>query len=307
MSVVEIMEDLFFVQRGYLNGNHFVYRSEEPILIDTAYMGDFDETERHISSLGVDLGKVRLIVGTHCHCDHIGGHGLIQDESKCEIAMSRIGKHFIDTRDDWSTWWRYYVQEARFFDCNRALDDGDSISVGPHEFEVHLTPGHSADGIVLFNKRDGLLISSDTLWEYDMAVMTIRVEGSAAVFHMLESLSKVEKLGAKIVYPGHGRPFTDVEEAVSRARRRLKGFLDNRTAMGEDLIKKIVVYTLMMKQSVEEENFYQLLMTTPWYMETVDLYFDAQYEDVYGSIMKTLFDKGIVKRVDGRVVTTVTP
>jgi len=26
----EILEDLFFIERGYLNGNHFVYRSNSP-------------------------------------------------------------------------------------------------------------------------------------------------------------------------------------------------------------------------------------------------------------------------------------
>jgi len=36
--VIEIMKDLFFVERGYLNGNHFVYRGTKPVLIDTGYL-----------------------------------------------------------------------------------------------------------------------------------------------------------------------------------------------------------------------------------------------------------------------------
>ena len=46
MKPVEISNDLFFIEKGYLNGNHFVYRSKEPVLIDTAYISGFDETER---------------------------------------------------------------------------------------------------------------------------------------------------------------------------------------------------------------------------------------------------------------------
>jgi len=46
MLVQEIMKDLFFVERGYLNGNHFVYRSEQPVLIDTGYVSDFNITEK---------------------------------------------------------------------------------------------------------------------------------------------------------------------------------------------------------------------------------------------------------------------
>ena len=40
-----------------------------------------------------------------------------------------------------------------------------------------------------------------------MAAMTLRVEGSTALFRMLESLEKLESLDVKIVYPGHGQPF----------------------------------------------------------------------------------------------------
>ncbi len=46
-------------------------------------------------------------------------------------------------------------------------------------------------------KQEKILISSDTLWEFDMAVMTIRVEGSMALLHMQESLQKLESLDVK--------------------------------------------------------------------------------------------------------------
>ena len=112
MSVQEILKDLFFIERGYLNANHFVYRAENPVLIDTGYITDFNVTERFIESLEVNIEDVRQIISTHCHCDHIGGNRMIQDRSGCDIAMHRIGKHFIDTRDDWSTWWTYYQSEG---------------------------------------------------------------------------------------------------------------------------------------------------------------------------------------------------
>ena len=159
----EILEDLFFIERGYLNGNHFVLASEEPVLIDTGYVADFGETEKLINNLGVRFSDVRLIINTHCHCDHVGGNKAVQEVSGCAVAMHRIGKHFIDTRDDWATWWRYYGQRAEFFDCTQALEDGDVIPVGPHDFRVIHTPGHSADCIVLYNRREKVLISSDSL------------------------------------------------------------------------------------------------------------------------------------------------
>jgi glyoxylase-like metal-dependent hydrolase (beta-lactamase superfamily II) len=304
---IEIMDDLFFIQRGYLNGNHFAFRSDEPVLIDTGYASDFLVTERLLRDLGIDLPRTRLIVNTHCHCDHIGGNKVIQERSQCAVAMHEIGKHFIDTRNDWATWWKYFDQEADFFECSIGLKDGDRVTVGPHDFDVIHTPGHASDGIVLYNSKFKVLLSSDTLWEHDMAVMNIRVEGSAACFRMLESLRRLETLDVEMVYPGHGKPFADILPAIAKTRKRLESFIGDEKKIGNDLMKKIIVYTLMMKTEVDEASFFELLMKTPWFRETADLYFDGDYSGKYDSIMKGLLGRGIVKCRQSRLFTTVKP
>jgi hydroxyacylglutathione hydrolase len=307
MAANEIMKDLFFIERGYLNANHFVYRTKSPILIDTGYISGFRETERLIAELGVNLSDVSLIINTHTHCDHIGGNRKIQQRSGCNIALHTIGKIFIDTRDDWSTWWRYYHQEADFFDCTTALADGDILAVGPHEFEVIHTPGHASDGIVLYNRREKILISSDTLWENDMAVMTLRVEGGTALFHMRESLQKLEPLDVQRVCPGHGQPFGDMKMAIMKSKERIEKYLLDRDLIGNDLLKKIIIYTLLMKKTIKESDLFPYLMDTIWYKETVDHYFDGEYEIRYKSIMDAFLKRDIIRRENGILCTTVKP
>jgi hydroxyacylglutathione hydrolase len=265
----------------------------------------FDETERRIARLGVNLSDISLIINTHTHCDHIGGNKMIQERSGCDIALHRIGKHFIDTENSWATWWRYFNQEADFFHCTRGLEDGETISVGPHVFEVVYTPGHAADGIVLYNRENRLLLSSDTLWENDMAVMTLRVEGSTALFRMQESLERLEMLDVRRVYPGHGRPFSDMAGAIERGKDRIARFLHQPEKIGEDLIKKIIVYTLMMKETVKESTFFPYLMDTHWFKETVDLYFKSEYESTYRDIMNRFVQNDVIMRKDGLLYTTV--
>jgi hydroxyacylglutathione hydrolase len=305
--VIEIMKDLFFVERGYLNGNHFVYRGTKPVLIDTGNVRNFDQTDQVITGLGVDLSRVRLIINTHTHCDHIGGNKSIQERSNCDIALHRVGKYFIDTLDDWSTWWRYYSQEADFFKCTVALEDGDIVAVGPYEFQVIHTPGHAADGIVLYHRGSGVLISSDTLWEDDMAVMTLRVEGSRALFFHLESLDRLADLEITTVYPGHGKPFTDVKKAISSSRRRVEGFLENRERIVDDLLKKIMIFTLLMHGSVDEARFFEQLMGTFWFRETVDMYFNGEYEAKYDEVMTGLFNRDLVRRRGSLIYSSVKP
>ena len=307
MAENEILKDLFFIERGYLNGNHFVYRSKSPILIDTGYIADFSETEELITDLGVDLADISIIVNTHTHCDHIGGNRIIQQRSGCDIALHAVGRHFIDTRDDWSTWWRYYNQEANFFNVTQTLQDGEIIALGPHEFQVIYTPGHASDGIVLYNRQEKVLISSDTLWENDSAVMTLRVEGSRALFDMQESLEKLESLDVNTVYPGHGQPFSDMKRAIAKSKNRIERYFREPDQIGNDLIKKILVYTLMMKKTFKETEFFPYLMDTYWFKETVDLYFNCEYEMKYNEIIESFLSKGIVRQEGGSFFTTVKP
>jgi hydroxyacylglutathione hydrolase len=307
MNAVEIMKDLFFIQRGYLNSNHFVYRSEQPVLIDTGYIADFDATERLIKDIGINLSQTRLIINTHTHCDHIGGNRIIQDRSGCDIALHKVGKYFMDTRDDWSTWWRYFNQEADFFPCTKALDDGDMIPVGPYEFQVIHTPGHASDGIALYNGQAKVLLSGDALWEDDIPTITMRVEGSTCLFDLLDSLEKLESLAAEIVYPGHGRPFTDFKGALSKSKAKARDFLHHKEKTGDSLLKKITIYTMLMRRQVDEEIFFEYLMETYWFKETIDLFFNGEYQRKYEEIMSDFLRRDIVRRKDGVLLTTIKP
>ncbi len=306
-AIKEILPDLYFIERGWLNGNHFALAGPHMTLIDTGYIAHLNETIAILARLGISPERVERIITTHTHCDHIGGHAHIQKLSNCEILLSHIDKYFIDTRNDWYTWWRYYRQEAAFFRADTGLRDGDRIGVGQAVFEVIHTPGHASGGIVLFDRDTSTLISSDALWANDLGTMTPRIEGNMCVFQALDSLRRIESLGAKRAFPGHGPAIDDVPAALERCRARLNGYLVNPRTQGRDQIKKIVVYTLLMKGEYREDGFYDYLMASPWYPETVDLFFGGRYEQTYRSILEDLVERGAIYARDGFLKTGVKP
>ena len=57
---------------------------------------------------------------------------------------------------------RYRIQPAP---AERLLEDGDVIDLGDRSFEVAHTPGHSPGGIGLFERKTGIFLSGDIVYD----------------------------------------------------------------------------------------------------------------------------------------------
>ena len=303
--IENIVNNLYFVERGWLNANHFVFNGTNKVLIDTGYKKHLDETFYLIRQTGLDPAKVELIISTHGHCDHIGGNKAIYDLSGCAIAMHSIDRYHIEKKNDWNLWWRYYDQEADFFPVNRSLGDGDVIMLDDLELIVIHTPGHASGMISLYSPKHRFLISSDTVWNGDFGVLTTRVEGSISPFLHQESLEKLANLDISTIYPGHGSIIYNAREAIYQCQKRLEYFLEQPERIGRDQLKKIFIYTLLMKAAYTYESFFEYLMSTYWYVETVDLYFRKQYRIIYEDVMEELSTKKLILRDRQMLVITL--
>jgi hypothetical protein len=70
---------------------------------------------------------------------------------------------------------------------------------------------------------------------------------------------------------------------------------------------KEAIYTLLMHKAIAEEEFFALLMDTIWFRETVDLYFNSEYELKYNDVTQNFMRRGIVRRQKGDLITVVKP
>ncbi|MCB2187173.1 MAG: MBL fold metallo-hydrolase [Deltaproteobacteria bacterium] len=306
MAPQEVLDNLLFWERGYLGANHLAWRGPAPVLVDTAYLNQRDQTLGLLAAAGVEPARTSLIITTHTHCDHLGANRQIQDLSGCRVALHPLGCRFINQQDDWGTWWQYYGQEAEFFACTDELADGEVVALGPYEFQVLHTPGHASDGLVLYSPRDKVLISSDVLWERDLAVVTERVEGSSAVWRWLASLERLKELSVRLVLPGHGPAFTDFPAAVARTEARLRRYLAEPREIGRDQLRRIMVYTLLMRGAQTPAELARWLAATPWFPETCGHYFpDRLPEEILRETVEALLAKGVLARRGERLAATV--
>ena len=116
----------------------------EAIVIDAAH-------DHRAILEGLGDRKLKAIVSTHGHNDHINAAADLADETGAPILL----------HPDDSMLWEVVYPDRRVDDT---LADGQRIEVGGAELTVIHTPGHSPGGCCLYLPADRLLFSGDTLF-----------------------------------------------------------------------------------------------------------------------------------------------
>ncbi len=156
------------------------------------------ELDKTLSVIGYD--KIRYILLTHGHYDHIGGTDAVLSKTggKAEVAIGESDVPMLG--DSFSNLSKFFSSSPLdSLKCNIALHDGDKITLGESVFNVIETPGHTK-GSVCFICEDSIF-SGDTLF-YRSHGRTDFPTGSN--MEMASSLKKLAALkGNYTVYPGH--------------------------------------------------------------------------------------------------------
>jgi glyoxylase-like metal-dependent hydrolase (beta-lactamase superfamily II) len=214
------------------------------VLVDTGMHQPDSMTnlERALSMCGLRIEDVRLIVCTHAHSDHCGQAPVIAERAGCDIWMHPSHDLLDDMVEDPEAVFarrlevarqsgvpaeplQRYAQErkpqqtgfAGVIEPARDLVNGLRVHTDLGEWTVYETPGHSPSHVCLFESERRLLVSGDHL----LGRISLYFEyGNSPdpVGEFLSSLDVVERLGARLCLPGHGRTFADVHAHIQGNR-----------------------------------------------------------------------------------------
>ena len=160
--------------------------TKEAIIIDPGW--DFsDEAQQIFSYIEKEELKVKGIVNTHGHQDHINGDIVMQKKYAVPIYIHECDAYFLDNLEN------HDVTKVVL------LKDGDNITFGKVSLKVMHTPGHTMGSICLIDEKN--MFSGDTLFAESIG-RTDFAESSPK--DMQISLQKIAKLPDDLlVLPGH--------------------------------------------------------------------------------------------------------
>ncbi len=252
--------------RDWLSANNILLKSSDGhVLIDSGYIRHAPLTLALLASHG-GIGDEPLarLVNTHCHSDHMGGNAAIKARYRCPIALPEGEVPLISAWDDKKLLLSYCDQRADRFSVDEIIVAGESHIWGGLEWQALAAPGHDMGALVFYNPEHRMLISGDALWENGYGfVMPVEMDPSAlpATRATLEMLSKLD---VRVVVPGHGDPFTDVQAALDRAFKRTAAFEADSMRIVRHALKALLVFALLDKQRMR-------IVDLPAYLDSVGI------------------------------------
>ncbi len=233
--------------------NCYYIADSTPTLVDCGLKSEeaFEGICAGVQQAGGELSRIKRILLTHGHADHMGLAGKIAERSGAEVFMHQwdwvtLGEEESEHEVVRRPFRRFLeeggVEEGAFarklveliFERFRALADplrafsaiggGETFGFDDFELQTIHTPGHSPGSLCFFDGHGGRLFSGDSLIEEIIANPAMEAENLSAPpqYKALSayeaSLDTIEKMQVNKVFPGHGQRFSDYRDRVERLR-----------------------------------------------------------------------------------------
>jgi len=298
--------DVVVLERGWLSANNVLLTGPNgAALVDSGYATHSAQTVQLVAGALRGQPLTRL-VNTHLHSDHCGGNAALQArypnvETLIPPGMARHVR-------EWDPVALTYVPTGQLcpkFGISGTLLPGSSIELGRLRWEVHAAPGHDPHSVVLFEPDSRTLLSADALWENGFGVVFQELEGARAFDEVGATLDLIERLAPRVVVPGHGKVFDDVNSALDRARRRLDGFVRDPLKHANHAAKVLIKFKLLEKQELSIQDFHRWAAETP-YLELVQRRWFPELDlpTWIEQVIEELARSGVARREGPRVINT---
>lgn len=243
---VSLPPGLHVIERGWLSANTVVACEEDGVsLVDSGYYTHTGLLEAALHSL-VGGRHIDAVYNTHLHSDHCGGNAWLA--KRFEGIRISIPANAHQQVKQWAQADGAYAgvgQTCPQFMHTHTHSNGQTVRLAAMDWRVIDSPGHDNDSVMFFNEEHRILMSADALWENGFGALFPLIEGLDAIADQTATLDLIESLNVRIVIPGHGSVFTEVNRALDVARSRIRSFAEKPERTLHNTFRVLVKFNLL--------------------------------------------------------------
>jgi len=230
----EIAEGVYRIPARAAN-TYLVEAKSGLVLVDTGLPGSEKRILSTMARLGKEPRKVKLIVLTHRHIDHIGSAAALKKETGASLAShqfekpyvagtlmvsmppawslkGKMTKRFVSLGQSVAKLFRLINYHPIYVD--KVVDDDSILEEVGLDGTILWTPGHTKGSVSLFlNKPKAVIIGDLLRSSHGKLVEPLLME---SISQTQASVQRVLELGPVLVCPGHGKPLPASAVKVSK-------------------------------------------------------------------------------------------
>ena len=183
--------------------------SREAVVVDPGMMRQ-DERDMVTKFIADNDLKVKHILLTHLHLDHVTSARWLADQTGADVCGSILDKELGQNLPQQVAQFHLKI-ESDVLTIDRHLQDGDTIPLGDETIQVLHVPGHSPGGLAFYLPESSLLISGDTIFNGSVGRTDLMGGDMATLINSIRE--KIFPLPDEtVIASGHGPTTTVADE-----------------------------------------------------------------------------------------------
>ena len=269
-------QSLHFIQRDWLSSNSVLcFDGDDATLVDSGYVSVAEQTVALVNAAlnrRPTRSRLRRLINTHSHSDHIGGNAALKRAFDCEILIPAAMENMVSEWDEDAMLLGVAGQRAERFKHDGTLAAHGQFEMGGLIWQAFPAPGHDMSALVFYCADERLLISGDALWEDGFGILfsafsDVPTAASDVLAVARATLEMIARFDLATVIPGHGPVFGDPEAALARAFGRLDAFTRDPLRLGRNAVKAGFTFNLLDMGKLEEAALPSYLASIPFFRD----------------------------------------
>ena len=297
---IRLPDALLVIERGWLSANSIMcFEGDDATVVDSGYVTHAAQTVELVDH-ALHGRRLKRLINTHSHSDHIGGNAALQARFGCEIIVPAGLHATIAEWDENALLLSPLGQQGARFQHDHLIQAGNDISMGDLNWQALAVPGHDMEALAFYNPERRILISGDALWESGFGVIFSEILGEAdGIAVTRATLEMLSRLPIDIVIPGHGSPFAGVDAAFERAFRRVDSFAADIDKLAWHAIKVVISFAMLERGRLPAKDFPAFVLGLPFAISINNRYLNLPEDRLVARIENELLLVSALRREDG--------